>query len=492
MSDFPKRPLVRITLEAGDPTTEIFLIDSDLQLVAQAVGVLNIEQPSGLYQVKLRAGAHTSEDLIKLGREPFRKSYAPLAFSSPAPLENTQKTHEFHRSNAEAQSRVEHIVKGSGSSVYLFARDWTSRKQGDAKAPSGGLYANPARGLALVDMSGAELVNFEEQSETELGWEPWAACNVCVDPGSYILRLKAPDGSIWERTLIASPNWQTQCFLLQRDYSDSRGPDLAGATILMREKDLGFEPNRDELRLVELARLGLMNQRPILSNEVEDLLTRKFENPLLGIFGAHLLLELEQTRGRLYEEGLLQHVVHKLRGLLMEPHPDVEALAWKAGVGNPNYRFEIPPMLRRGWSLMTQASAQAPDVIPPDSLNARIYDRLLAQEPWLVWCGEEQSDDESPVLETLALFLQTLETAQETFNEFEVSAASALSFDAPQTVAEEEDEVRKVIEQLSIPRSVVEQYLPRAKEIAKDLRRQGGRSGRRGNRSPSNPRTGVS
>lgn len=488
MSDSPKRPLVRITLEAGDPTTEIFLIDSDLQLVAQSVGVLNVEQPSGLYQVKLRAGANSSEDLIKLGREPFRKTYAPLAFSSPAPLENTHKTHEFHRSSAEAQSKLEHVDKGSGSSIYVFARDWTAKVRGKATAPSGGLYANPARGLTLVNMSGAELVNFEEQSKTELGWEPWAACNVCVDPGSYILRLKAPDGSIWERTLIASPNWQTQCFLLQRDYPESRGPDLAGATILMREKDLGFEPNRDELRLVELARLGLMNQRPILSNEVEDLLTRKFENPLLGIFGAHLLLELEQTRGRVYEEGLLRHVVEKLRGLLNEPHPDVEALAWKAGVGDPKYRFETPPMLRRGWSLMTQASAQSREVIPPDSLSARIYDRLLAEEPWLVWCGEQESDDESPMLETLALFLQTLEAAQESFNEFEVSAASALRLDAPQTFAEAEDEVRDLIEKLSIPRSVVEQYLPRAKEIAKDLRRQVGRSGRRGNRSPSNPR----
>jgi hypothetical protein len=483
MSDSPKGPLVPIKIEAGDPTTEIFLIDSDLQLVGQSVGVLNVEKPAGLYQVKLQEGTNTSEDLIKLGKEPFFKAYPPLEFSSPVPLSDTRKTHEFHRSNAEAHSKVEHVNLGSGSFIYIFARDWTSQSPGETNSPAGGLYSHPARGLTLVDMSGAELVNFGEQSETQLNWEPWAACNVCIDPGSYILRLRTPDGSIWERTLIASPNWQTQCFLLQRDYSDSRGPDLAGATVLIREEDLGFEPNGHELRLVESARLGLMSQRPILSNEVEDLLTRKFENPLLGIFGAHLLIELEQTRGRVYEEGLLQQVVEKLRGLLKAPHPDVEALAWKAGLGDPDYRFEIPPMLRRGWSLMTQASAQAPNVIPANSMNAQIYDRLLAQEPWLIWSGDQQSDDENPALETLALYLQTQERDQESATEFERSAAAEstlASFELPQDIPDEEDEVRRLTEQLSIPRSIVEECLPQAKEKAKDLRRQSERSGHRG------------
>ena len=487
MSDSPKRPFGRITIKAGDPTTEIFLIDSNLQLVAKSVGVLSVEQPAGLYQVKQKVGTNTSEELIKLGTEPILREYPPLAFSSPIPLENTNKTHEFHRSNAEAHSKVEHVNKGSGSFIYIFARDWTAKIQGKAKTPLGGSYANPARGLTLVDMSGAELVNFEEQSTTQLGWEPWAACNVCIDPGSYILRLNAPDGSIWERTLIASPDWQTQCFLLQRDYSEARGPDLAGATVLIREKDHGFEPDSEDLRLIELARLGLMNQRPILSDEVEDLLTRKFENPLLGIFGAHLLISLEQTRNRDYEKGLLEHVVTKLRDLLKAPHPDVEALAWKAGVGDPNYRFEIPPMMRRGWTLMTQASAESRNVIPPDSMNARIYDRLLAQEPWLVWCGAQQSDDESPVLETLALYLQNLEVSPESVLESVMLAAdrALADLDSPQTLTEEQDEVSNLIGQLGIPRSVVEKYLPKAKEIAKNLRREDKRAGRRRPRSVS-------
>lgn len=489
MSDSPKRPSVQITIRAGDPGTEIFLIDSDLQRIAQAVGVLTTEQPAGLYQVKLRAGSNIKEDLVKVGNTPFEKSYPPLAISSPVPLTDTSKTHEFHVSNAAAHSKVQHVDRGSGSFIYIFARDWTSKTQDEEKTVGSEPYVHPARGLKLLDKDGVELVNFEDQSAVELNWEPWAACNVKIDPGSYILQLHAPDGSVWERTLVASPNWQTQCFLLQRYFGESKAPDLAGATVLTRKKDLGFNPGDLELRLIELARLALINERPILSTEVEDLLTRKFENPLLGIFGAHLLLELEQSRGRAYEPGLLEHVVKKLRSLLKDPHPDVEALACKADLRDLNYKFEMPPMVRRSWALMTHASADSSEVIPPDSLNTRIYDRILAAEPWLVWSGEQQTDDESPLLETLALYLEAQEsTAQEQRPKLRARGGfnEMVPFDLPQSEVIETNEVRDLTQQLNIPRSVVEQHLPKAREKAKDLRRyRNERSSRRKTRSDS-------
>jgi hypothetical protein len=469
MSDSPKRPSVPITIQAGDQGTEIFLIDSNLQRVEQAVGLMKTEQPAGLYQVKLRAGTNTLEDLIKVGKEPFDKSYPPLAFSSPVPLKDTLKTHEFHVHNAETHSKVQHVDKGSGSFIYIFARDWTSKKQGEKKAEP---YVHPARGLRLVDKAGVELVNFENDSAVELSWEPWAACNVQIDPGSYILRLDAPDGSVWERTLVASSTWQTQCFILQRDFGEFRGPDLAGATVLVQPENLGFANGDIQLRMMELARLALIDQRPIMSNEVQELVTRKFDNPMLGIFGGHLLIELEQSRGRAYEPGLLQEVVGNLRRLLHEPHPDVEALACKAGLQDLGYKFEMPPMVRRSWALMTHASADWSDAIPPESLNNRIYDRILAEEPWLVWCGE-QSDDESAVLETLSLYIDAKAAAQEQPPQLEsargLGGGMALGL-AQQEVAET-DQVRDLTQQLSIPRSVVEKYLPRAKEKAKDLRR---------------------
>lgn len=489
MSDSPKQPLSWIMISAGDPLTEIFLIDSNLQLVERAVGSLTAQQPPGRYEVKLRAGTTTFDELIKVGKESFSRAYPPLEFSSPVPLKDTYKTHESHRRNAKAHSKKKHVDKGSGSLIYLFARDWTSKYQ-DKDPESTGPFTHPARGLTLRDNTGVQLVNFEEESDFDLDWEPWAACNVSIDPGSYILRLKAPDGSVWERTLVASPKWQTQCFLLQRAYNESRGPDLSGATVLVKKEGQGFEPDSDESRLMELARLGLTNEHQILSEEVEILLTRKFKNPLLGIFGAHLLLQLEQTRGRTYEAGLLQIVVKNLRELLKVPHPDVEALAWTAGLGNPDYRFEIPPMMRRSWSLIANASAQSEaDIMPADSLTTRIYNRIVAEEPWLVWAGEDRVEEEGPAIETLALYLQSRLSDEETEEAIDPPSSfdeTYASIEPPQETADETGAVRELTKELSLPKSVVERYLPRARERAKHLqveRRE--RYGRRRNRGGS-------
>ena len=141
-----------------------------------------------------------------------------------------------------------------------------------------------------------------------------------------------------------------------------------------------------------------------------------------------------------------------------------------------------PPMVRRSWALMTHASADS-DVIPPGSLNTRIYDRILAAEPWLVWSGEQPDDDESQVLETLALYLEAQESAQEQAPKLESLGPVSLDL-APKSV--ETSEVRDLTQQLSIPRSVIEQYLPRAREKAKDLRRdRNERSSRRKARTDS-------
>jgi hypothetical protein len=143
-------------------------------------------------------------------------------------------------------------------------------------------------------------------------------------------------------------------------------------------------------------------------------------------------------------------------------------------------------MIRRSWTLMTHASADKGDVIPPDSLNTHIYDRILVAEPWLVWAGEQQADDESQVLETLALYLQAQESAQEQPPARPgLKSLGSVSFDlAPKSV--ETNEVRDLTQQLSIPRSVIEQYLPRAREKAKDLQRhRDERSARKKARSDS-------
>jgi hypothetical protein len=89
-----------------------------------------------------------------------------------------------------------------------------------------------------------------------------------------------------------------------------------------------------------MARIGLANKRKARAGTVRQMLGDKLDNPMLGIFGGHLLL-LDASPAI----DLLGTVVTDLRGLVGWSHPDVEALAL-ACVGT-THRFDTPPMLRR-------------------------------------------------------------------------------------------------------------------------------------------------
>ncbi len=385
----PSNASSKLTLEiqASDSATEIFVICGDLHLEDRGVGKLTTKAlDPGIYKIKARAGLETLEQYVVL-REPGQKVFLPpLAFSSPAPLTNTSKTHEYHMAAAEAESKKVHAQAGQGSWIFVFSREWT-RSQAQPVSP---LSANPANGLSIRDKDGNTVASLENAGRVDSGIrDRWAACNVEVNPGLYRLSLAMPSGARLEQTVVACPGWQTQLFLLQRDYGNTRLADLANGSVLMA-RGMGFHTGDPGMRQAELARLGLTHERKVLSDEVSQMLRYKFENPMLGIYGAHLVL-LEKSP----DPDLLHMVVNNLQGLLRYPHPDVEALALAANAGG-GYSFTFPPMLRRSWSLIVNATVQRPDLVPADSLAARAAQNLWSEEPWLLWNEPAPASAKSP------------------------------------------------------------------------------------------------
>ena len=51
-----------------------------------------------------------------------------------------------------------------------------------------------------------------------------------------------------------------------------------------------LEEYRKSARLTELARQGLIDRRQVLPRDVTEMLWAKWDNPMLGILGGHLLL----------------------------------------------------------------------------------------------------------------------------------------------------------------------------------------------------------
>jgi hypothetical protein len=385
--------LVPLVADAGDPTTEVFIIGPYFDLVAKGLGRIETELPPGIYKVQFIAGSLTKEMYITLKPDSPPHSITPssLPFSAPAPLIDTGTTHEYHEEHAKQLSLKRHLTLGVGSQLFVFVRDLD--KQG---------WDDPATALTLHDLAGHLLVDFTATGEREISHpnlDHWAGCTIELNPGSYRLRVQTDVKSVGtlEQIVVTHAGWQTQVFLLRRlygyesPYEEFKSPstslvrraDLGNASLLMASIDRGFQPERPDFRQAELARQGLANRRNVIgASELNTMLLGKFDNPMLGIYGAHLLLAQDTDRG------LLRKVISNLQGLLGY-HPDVTALnVWldETSASYPSYpSYQAPPMLSNSWKILVNASIAHPELIPTTSFAAQIADRIWGTSTWLVW-----------------------------------------------------------------------------------------------------------
>jgi hypothetical protein len=390
-----KKPEFKLTVDTADDGAEVILINSQFERVDRKCGrLVEFVLPEGLYMIKVRAGSRYEERDIDLFADHIEK-FAPVAFPTSAPLEGTSKTHEWQLDSAYDESKRPHKTIGAGSEIYIYCRDWTSELERSYRKT--GAVVHPATGLTLMDRKGNMLVDFTDPSlPRSSGEDPWSACNVAVNPGIYYLRLETGSDQILQMSVVASANWQTQVFMLQHNYGTGehdRRADLSSASVFMERSGKGFYSKRRDsvapddvnFRLTEIARQALKNDRRIINNDLINMLGDKIRNPMLGIYGAHLLLMDREPN-----TGSIQHVVNNLRNYIGSDHPDVEALALKVGLGS-NYIFDMPPMLRRSWNYMLEASVKNPGLVPEDSMVSQISGLLWSEDPWLIW-GELQDE----------------------------------------------------------------------------------------------------
>lgn len=369
-----------LTVKAEDDSVEVFIIDGRFKVVERGHGPMNVfSLAPGIYTVKVKVGTESRSEHVVLFDKPVKVKFARIEFPSAAPLFDTGKTHEYHIAASENESKKVHVSIGSGSSIFVFVRDWRPNEKPDTPRK---INPRPQLGLKLLDATGNVIVDIDKKAKFDPKRDPSAACNVELNPGIYRLALHLLSGSVIEQTVVASPGWQTQVFMLQRNYGKDRSDrraDLSGASILMSKT--GFSAADLDKRLVETARLGLIDTRQVLSEKViNTILMGKFKNPMLGILGAHLLLLNNSVK-----MDLLHTVVTNLRKLLgSNQHPDVEALALRLGE-KTSFVFEHPPMLRRSWWHVVDATVDKKGLVPLGSTAAAAAERIWGAEPWLQW-----------------------------------------------------------------------------------------------------------
>lgn len=372
-----------LNVKADDEIAEIAVYDGNMNVVSKGVGTLKEELPAGLYRIKIRVGAETDEKLAALDRDQTVE-FEQVPFASAIPLSKTIKTHEYHIAAAYDASQNVRKQLGSGASIMTFAREWSP----EGNRSSG----NPAQGLSLLDANEVLLSEIwkEANVRNNAGLDASAGWRADVAPGSYFLRLELDDAdkTALLRPIFVSPGHHLQIFCLVGNHivdeagerKTIRRADLAAAAIVISPSG-SFNPDDRLARLGELACNALSQSRGLLPKSlIDDLLADKFDNPMLGLLGAHLLL-----RDKPDDTNTFRIVTDNLLSMLGPDHPDLQTLWWQRNNGNPigDGRLHVLPMLRASWDLAVERSIKTFDVFSLGTFYAKLT-RIIPSAPWVM------------------------------------------------------------------------------------------------------------
>jgi hypothetical protein len=217
--------------------------------------------------------------------------------------------------------------------------------------------------------------------------DPYMTLSAQVDPGSYYLRQRLPDGRFVEQSLIATMDWRTEVYVLR--WADRPGVAPNRRSVSLRMSPIGTSSMDDpESHLIEVASTALADERRVMNSQLEDVLFAKYRNPIAGLVGAHLLI-LESGRSRegdqTWDPDLLNTVVRNLRPILGDEHPDLQALSLRCTDFSlrTNRPLSAPPMFAHSWQLVLDARANQPSLVSPQ-LGERLR-HTSTQLPFLVW-----------------------------------------------------------------------------------------------------------
>jgi hypothetical protein len=175
---------------------------------------------------------------------------------------------------------------------------------------------------------------------------------------------------------------------------------------------------RSRWRAAELARYALTQNRPVLTDAmVTDILNLKFEDPMFGLLGAHLILR-DQSRDRPEDAARFADrfriVTDNLLRLLGPDHPDLRALWLRRTDRGPanlvSAQLRSPPMLRASWDVAVKESFRDSDVI--GTACSSISDKILPTVSWLIWRADAAKDRVDAMLSALGDYLKARTQAE--------------------------------------------------------------------------------
>lgn len=392
-------------LTTDNPQAEILLVDGNFRVIARGPTPLTHSAPPGLYAMKVKVGDQESEELLTVepNAMPFERSLPAPQFESPIPLAHTSTTHEYHQSVASRllAPGAATVSLGKGSAVTVCVRDpsktnFAALNSGTSEAERAA-YAASFSGFCILDSSGTCIVDLDEKAERNMA-DGYLAIAVELDPGWYALAYRSTAGWICSPLPTVS-EWALQVYINVVPSGQGRFaliPDLPGMAVVFGRLGSGFAPWRDDWLAGETVRQGLLEGRNYVDTpSMRQMLSGKFDDPMLGLYGAHLLLVEPKP-----ELALVQEIVENLEGLLGASHPDVVALAvaceQAAGTAEQPGHADIlasrisalagPPLLARGWDVLLAMAKRHNALLNSAPALFKVARDLMPNGVFVAWC----------------------------------------------------------------------------------------------------------
>lgn len=389
-------------LESGDRRSvprRIQVTDNTLSLVAKGFGELEGKKlPAGIYQVRVESVKKPFEKMVFLPPKGNVSVAYPTNPEEPlpscAPVPGSGGMHEFIR---EPLDKI--LLRKTSRSKPCRIVVMVTQPEGGLPIKLNGFRLQDEKGHVISDLADESLFSFPKEGGPSAA-TTWKIFSIDVSPGGIV--LVAPENTLGIEGFVSQPlwcsrNWSTVVFM----GASSGLPLLSTISIYLWKIGASFAPEQHytlreqyetpyilrSQKATELALQSLINGRSLLSMDEVDsnLLVEKFNNPMLGIFGCHLLLQRTPKN-----QDLIRTVLSNLKKLVPQ-HPDVVALEIMSrliGLGDakqPLQNVHWPPMLRRGYVAMRDKDWQSPGFIVKQSMCDRIRTRVLTGGVWTRW-----------------------------------------------------------------------------------------------------------
>ena len=400
-----ERPMHRLVVEAPEPGLGVLVIDAEGHIVARCAdgqSRIEVDLPRGLYTVRsTRSGAFAETDLRLDNPKTVEATMPPMFSASTIPGGVT--THEYHTYPAWEASQIptgpEQAWNGAADAgLLLFARAPASLLVWDRLPQGVPVYAGEDQfvTLSLRTLDGRTLSRFEADAKHNINGAGSSAYSAKLSHGLLILE----DQGEFPRQIPVPlmRGWQTQLFVMHDRrllWEDLRLAMVTEDALASRKYRNPFDESAEDVRAaqdMDAGLLALQNDAPSVAPQLIDaFLGSKFQNPILGLLGAYLMLMHERRKARDSDYRVdIEHiriVLDNLHALLFES-ADVVALRLLAEpwLGKPTLApVTRIPMFRYGAEVLLKEAASDLSLVPEGSLLDLVSDRLYGDTVWTTW-----------------------------------------------------------------------------------------------------------